>query len=63
MRQNESQTALEKAREEVGRTHQSLEGIGPANTNPEEARVNAEALFEEGAGPKAEATEEDETPE
>ena len=39
------------------------EDVLSEKTEEEEARVNAEALFEEGAGPKAEATEADETPE
>jgi large subunit ribosomal protein L9 len=39
------------------------EDVLSEKTEEEEARVNAEALFEEGAGPKPEAAEDDETPE
>ena len=39
------------------------EDVLSEKTEEEEARVNAEALFEEGAGPKPEATEDEETPE
>ena len=39
------------------------EDVLTEKTEAEEARVAAEALFEEGAGPKAEESEEEETPE